>query len=129
LSIKTLWKDIETLVFASSVRETLTISFPKYLVDGSVTCFPLYCIHQYQCMCESTAQLMEWMEFFIKMRSDIQVTTCFRTCQTMPPLRPLICSVQTVLGEWKCSTQENCTASKCLINMSNTYKWPCPKSK
>ena len=59
---------METLVFASSVTETLTISFPKYLVDGSNTCFPLHCISVCVCVCVCVCvnhQLCYWSEWSV----------------------------------------------------------------
>lgn len=94
------------------MRETLTISFPKYLADGSVTCFPLHCIISSVNGVNGVFYQNEIGHTGHNMFQNVSKDTTTETTDMLST---------NVQEDWKHSTQGNCKAFTGLIKMSNTY--------
>jgi len=112
---------METLIFASSVRETLTISsLSTWLIVATLVfhCTVSVCV----CVCVWTISFVNGVNG-VFYQSEIGHTghNTFQNVSKDVTNEKTDMISTNIQGDWKCSTQENCKASTGLIKMFNTY--------
>jgi hypothetical protein len=116
---------METLIFASSVTETLTISsLSNWLMVATLVfhCTVSVCVRNISSV-NGVNSVFYQNEIGHTGHNTLENVSKDATNETTDMIST------NIQGDWKCSTQENCKAFTGLIKMSNTYTRTLPKVK